>query len=125
MGTQKPVVVRRVLVIDDARDVADITVEMLRTMGHQAEAAYDGRSGIDQALMFRPDVILVDIVMPEMDGFRLVRELRDMFPSNTPKLIAFTAHKQPSLLQAADTAGFDTHITKPVSMEEMARVLAD
>src|ERR1043165_1939337 len=115
MAPQKPTVVRRVLVIDDARDVADITVEMLKSMGHEAEAAYDGRSGIATALLLRPDAILVDIVMPEMDGFKLVRELRDMFPTNTPKLVAFTAHKQPSLLAAADAGGFDTHITKPVS----------
>ncbi len=124
MASQKPKVVRRVLVIDDAKDVADITVEMLKSMGHEAEAAYDGRSGIDTALMFRPDVILVDIVMPEMDGFKLVRELRDMFPTNTPKLVAFTAHKQPSLLAAADAGGFDTHITKPVSMQVLEKVLA-
>ena len=124
MAPQKPTVVRRVLVIDDAKDVADITVEMLKSMGHEAEAAYDGRSGIDTALVFRPDVILVDIVMPEMDGFKLVRELRDMFPTNTPKLVAFTAHKQPSLLAAADAGGFDTHITKPVSTEVLAKVLA-
>jgi CheY-like chemotaxis protein len=125
MGNQKPIVVRRVLVIDDAQDVADITVEMLRSLGHIAEAVYDSKSGVSRALRFQPDVVLVDLVMPDVDGFRLVRELRAMFPGKTPKLIAYTAHKQPSFLEAADSAGFDGHLTKPVSEEELAAAVGD
>lgn len=121
---KKPIVVRRVLVIDDAHDVADITVEMLRSMGHVAEAVYDGKDGVSSALRFQPDVVLVDLVMPEVDGFRLVRELRAMFPAKTPKLVAYTAHKQKSFLDAADSAGFDAHITKPISEDSLAAVLA-
>jgi CheY-like chemotaxis protein len=124
MSNKKPIVVRRVLVIDDAQDVADITVELLRSMGHVAEAVYNSKDGVSSALRFQPDVVLVDLVMPEVDGFRLVRELRAMFPAKTPKLVAFTAHKQKSFLDAADSAGFDAHITKPVSEDSLAAVLA-
>jgi CheY-like chemotaxis protein len=124
MPNQTPSGIRRVLVIDDAKDVADITVELLRSMGHVAEVAYDGKTGINVALMFRPDVVLIDLVMPEMDGFRLCRELRDMFPKDTPKLVAYTAHKQDWFLRAADGAGFDGHITKPISEDAINKVLA-
>jgi two-component system CheB/CheR fusion protein len=119
----EPAKVRRVLVIDDARDVADVTVEMVKSLGHAAEAAYDGTAAMGAAVRFQPDIILVDLVMPEMDGFELVRELLSMFPSNRPRMVAYSGFKQAAFQDAAKAVGFDAYLPKPATMNELERLL--
>ncbi len=123
MGNDTPVATRRVLIIDDARDVAQVTVEMIRALGHIAECAYDGTSAMGMAVRFHPDIIMVDLVMPEMDGFELVRELRGMFPVKPPKLVAYSGFKQAAFQDAAKAVGFDGYLTKPASMEDLEKLL--
>jgi CheY-like chemotaxis protein len=114
----------RVLVIDDARDVADVTCEMVRALGHQAEAAYDGTAAMGRAVQFQPDIVMVDLVMPDMDGFELVRELKSMFPTRTPKLVAYSGYKQAAFQDAASAAGFDVYLPKPVTLDELEKLLS-
>jgi CheY-like chemotaxis protein len=121
MGT--PGSTRRVLVIDDARDVADVTVEMVRSLGHIAEVAYDGTAAMTKAVNFQPDIVMIDLVMPEMDGFELARELRAMFPDKPPKFVAFSGYKQAAFQDAAKAVGFDEYLTKPATMDDLLRLL--
>jgi CheY-like chemotaxis protein len=114
---------RRVLIIDDAKDVADVTVEMIRSLGHIAEAAYDGTAAMGKAVQFQPDTVLIDLVMPEMDGFELARELRAMFPGNPPKFIAYSGYKQAAFQDAARAVGFDEYLTKPASLADLEKLL--
>jgi CheY-like chemotaxis protein len=123
MSNATPASTRRVLIIDDAKDVAEITMEMIRSMGHIAECAYDGTSAMGLAVRFQPDIVMVDLVMPEMDGFELVRELRAMFPRNPPRLVAYSAYKQAAFKDAASAAGFDEYLAKPATIDDLERIL--
>jgi len=116
--------VRRVLIIDDARDVADVTVEMVKALGHSAEAAYDGTAAMGAAVRFQPDIILVDLVMPEMDGFELVRELLNMFPGQRPRMVAYSGFKQAAFQDAAKAVGFDAYLPKPATMADLEKLLS-
>jgi CheY-like chemotaxis protein len=120
---QKTATPRRVLVVDDSREVADATVKMLTAMGHTAAAVYDGTSAMGMAVSFRPDFVLIDLVMPVMDGLELVRELRAMFPDAAPKMVALTAFAQPAFRDAAQWAGFDAYLNKPASLAELTNLL--
>src|SRR3954469_18355924 len=114
--------VRRVLVIDDAKDVADVTVEMVKVLGHSAEAAYDGTAAMGAAVRFQPDFILVDLVMPDMDGFELVRELLDMFPAKRPRLVDYSGFKQAAFQDAAKSVGFDDYLPKPATLDDLEKL---
>ncbi len=115
---------RRVLVVDDSRQVADLTALLLRSMGHEVHVCLDGTTAMSEAVRFQPEFILVDLVMPGMDGLELARELRAMFPERTPKIVALTAYKQPAFRDAASWAGFDAYLNKPASPEELRALLA-
>ena len=78
----------KVLVVDDERDNANTIVSLLQLWGHEAEAAYSGEDAISKALTLDPDVVLIDIVMPEMNGFDLAKELRQVCPG--AKFLALT-----------------------------------
>ncbi len=120
---QKTATPRRILVVDDSREVADATVKMLTAMGHQVTAVYDGTTAMGVAVSFQPDFVLVDLVMPGMDGLELVRELRAMFPAGAPKMVALTAFAQPAFRDAAKWAGFDAYLNKPASLAELKNLL--
>jgi CheY-like chemotaxis protein len=124
MNAQKAAVPRRVLVVDDSREVADATVRILKSMGHEALPVYDGTAAMSQAVSFQPDFVLIDLVMPGMDGLELVRELRNMFPDRAPKMVALTAFAQPAFRDAAQWAGFDAYLNKPATLAELQRLLS-
>ena len=121
--SEQPARVRRVLIIDDAKDVADVTVEMVKALGHSAEAAYDGTAAMGAAVRYQPDIILVDLVMPDMDGFELVRELQGMFPDRRPRLVAYSGFKQAAFQDAARAVGFDDYLPKPATLDDLERLL--
>jgi len=106
----------RVLVIDDERDVADSFANVLRRSGHQVSTAYSGMEGIETATQAHPTVALIDISMPDMDGFQVARRLRDSMPDIF--LIAVSGLIQESD-QRVRAAGFDRHLAKPVSGKQI------
>lgn len=113
---------RRVLVVDDNRDAADMVASLLSLLGHEVLTAYDGRSALAQARDFQPDVVLVDLVMSGMDGFEFARQLRELGDRDELKplkIVALTGFGQPPVLAATDAAGFDAHITKPATVETL------
>jgi len=114
----------RVLVVDDNIDSAQTTRWMLELNGHIPTVAHDGASALAAARRTHPDVILLDIGMPGMDGYEVCRALRTMPETRDKTIIAQTGWGQESDRKKAFDAGFDHHITKPISLDALNAVLA-
>jgi signal transduction histidine kinase len=105
---------RRVLVVDDNADACDMLRAVLERAGHYVSIALDARSALRAASTFEPQVGILDIGLPGIDGYELARRLRQSHP--LIRLIALTGYGQPSDAHAAERAGFDRHCTKPVDI---------
>jgi CheY-like chemotaxis protein len=115
---------RRILVVDDNRDAADSLVMMLRMMGHETATAYDGIEAVQAAAAFRPDVVLLDIGLPKMNGYEAARHIRKQPWGSGMALIALTGWGQEGDKRRALEAGFDHHLTKPVEVVALERLIA-
>jgi CheY-like chemotaxis protein/anti-sigma regulatory factor (Ser/Thr protein kinase) len=115
--------VRRVLVVDDNEDAAFLLSEAIRGLGHEVITSHDGPSALVAAVGFRPDVALLDLGLPVMDGFDLARKLHATAGLESMKLIAVTGYGQPADRQRSREAGFAEHLVKPVDFEEIAELL--
>jgi CheY-like chemotaxis protein/anti-sigma regulatory factor (Ser/Thr protein kinase) len=113
----------RVLVADDNRDAADSLALALQASGHEVWAAHSGGQALDMARRERPDVLILDIGMPDIDGYQLARLIRAEPWGRHAALVAMTGWGQPQDKQRARAAGFDVHLTKPVQPDEVDRVL--
>ena len=115
---------KRVLVVDDNRDSADSLSLLLRNEGYVVDTAYDGAEAIRLADTNRPQVVLLDIQMPRLSGYDIVRELRRYERAPRPYLVAVSAWGQESDRLAAKQAGFDLHLTKPVDPAQLIEMLS-
>ncbi|WP_332813941.1 hybrid sensor histidine kinase/response regulator [Ramlibacter sp.] len=115
----------RVLIVDDNRDAADILAEVLRLMGDEVGTAYDGVEGLAQAEAFRPEVVILDLGMPRLDGYGTCRALRATEWGRKMIVVALTGWGQPADLQRAAEAGFDGHLVKPVAPEVLVRTIEE
>ncbi len=113
---------RRILVIDDNIDGATTLRVLLSRHGHTVECAHDGRSGLAAAEKFTPDVVLLDIGLPDMDGHQVARELRKKF--STTLLIAVSGWGQEEDRHLSREAGFNHHLVKPIEVRGILRLLA-
>ena len=109
----------RVLVVDDNRDAADSLKVLLETANQDVRTAYDGAAALDVAPAFLPELVLLDIGMPRMDGYEVAQRLRALALTPRPTLVALTGWGQASDKKRASAAGFDQHFTKPVNPEEL------
>lgn len=114
----------RVLVVDDNTDAAELLAEMLRAVGHDARAVFDGPSALREASALRPHVGILDIGLPGMDGYELARRMRAMSELPGLSLIALTGYGQDSDRRRALASGFDEHVVKPVDCQRICAVLA-
>jgi PAS domain S-box-containing protein len=114
----------RVLVIDDDHDVADSFGMLLETMGATVRTAYDGPAGVAAIDAFEPDLIFVDIGMPEVDGYETARRMRSSHHKRRFLLVALTGWGQKEDRSRAQDAGFDLHLTKPAPIEAVKELLA-
>jgi len=114
----------RVLVVDDNRDGADALGLLVEDLGNQVHVTYGGTQALDVAKTFRPDLMLVDLVMPEMDGSGLVSRVRQIPGFAQTRIVAVTGQKAPEHKASAMEAGFDTVLFKPVARREIEAVLA-
>jgi len=114
---------RRVLVVDDNVDAAVSLAQLLRLEGHVVETVYGARAALDKFDGFNPDVVLLDIGLPEMDGYEVAHRLRQRTELHPVILVALTGYGQREDRERALVAGFDDHLVKPVSFEELQRVL--
>ncbi len=115
---------KRILVVDDNRDGANSLSALLRLMGHDVRAAHDGLEAIQSAERFRPDVALIDVEMPKMNGYEAVRHLRTQSWGRDMVLIALTGWGQEEDKQRSIEAGFDQHLTKPLDPSHLEELLA-
>ncbi|HET8542407.1 MAG TPA: PAS domain S-box protein [Anaeromyxobacter sp.] len=114
----------RVLVIEDNPDAAETLRQMLELWGHEVSVAHDGRQGVEQARAFRPDAILCDIGLPEMDGYEVARAIRADPDLASTVLVALTGYALPDDQRRALAAGFELHLAKPLSGPKIEEMLA-
>ena len=115
---------RRVLVIEDNDDVADSLRNLLELDGHAVQVASDGRTGLERAFAFRPDLVLCDIGLPGMDGYEVARSIRRDPALDHTLLVALSGYGLSEDVRRAREAGFDRHVTKPPTLAALEGVLA-
>ena len=114
----------RILVVDDNRDSADSLSVVLRLTGHTVEVAYDGRTGLVAAEAFRPDVLLLDIGMPELNGYEVAERIRAAPWGSRIMLVALTGWGQATDRERSAKAGFHVHLVKPVDFAMLTKLLS-
>ena len=114
---------RRILVVDDNVDAADALAMLLRLSGHDAVTAFDGVEALGLAANFRPDIVLLDIGMPRLDGYGTARAMRAEPWGRDLKLIALTGWGQQKDRDRTVAAGFDAHLVKPVATEALMEII--
>jgi len=116
-------VARRILVVDDNRDAADTLSTMLRVLGHEVETQYSGAAAIAATTDRRPEIVVMDIGMPDIDGYAAARAIRGDGRCGETLLIAVTGWSGEVERQRSEEAGFDRHLVKPVAMTDLVAVL--
>ena len=109
----------RVLVVDDNEDAAMLLSDILGMKGHEVVVAHDGAAALAACASFRPDVALLDIGLPGMDGYELARRLRARYGRSSVRLIAVTGYAEPTDRLRSEAAGFDEHFAKPVDIDRL------
>jgi PAS domain S-box-containing protein len=115
---------RRVLVVDDNADAANTLAMLLGLDGHEVRAVYSANAALDAAQAFEPDVVLLDIGLPEMDGYEVARRIREQPALAGLRLVALTGYGQTEDKQRTRAAGFDDHLVKPVEMRALQEAMA-
>ncbi len=112
-----------VLIVEDLADSRKMLAMLLTMEGHRVQTAADGTSGLAMLIAEPPDVALIDIGLPGIDGYELARRARKNPQVHSVRLVALTGRDGPEDRAAAKEAGFDNHLVKPVSLTELTRVL--
>ncbi len=114
---------KRVLVVDDNEDAAELLAEALCALGYATRTAFDGPTALGLLETFEPDIALLDIGLPVMDGYELARRLREREGLDGLRIVAVTGYGQESDRQRALAAGFDALLVKPVDLSRLATLL--
>jgi two-component system CheB/CheR fusion protein len=114
---------RRVMVVDDYLDALMGAAQLLRALGYEVRGALDGLKALSCAAEFRPDVALIDLSLPGLDGFAVARRLRALPATRDTLLIAMTGWATKEHERRAHDAGFDLHLVKPVSVDVLTSAL--
>lgn len=114
----------RVMVVDDNRDAADLIAEFLEMCGHQALSVYGGADAIRAAGDFDPDVLLLDLGMPDVDGFDVIATLRQTPRFSHTRMIALTAWGDAQMRARTRGIGFDQHLVKPASLDDILQAIS-
>ena len=121
---QRPAARRSILVVDDNRDSAESLARLLKVMGHRVGTAHDGEQAVELAEAMRPDVVLLDIGMPKLNGYDACRRIRQQPWGQGMFLIALTGWGQQEDRRRTEAAGFNHHLVKPVDTAMLMKVLA-
>ena len=115
---------RRVLIVDDNEDAANSLALILELGGHETASVYTAVDALQRAAAFRPDVVLLDIGLPGMDGYEVAQKMRELPGLRDIRLVAVTGYGRSDDRLRARDAGFDDHLTKPVEYAVLERTLA-
>jgi CheY-like chemotaxis protein len=121
--TSEPAAVRRILVVDDSVDSAEALAKLLRILGHDVQTSYEGLTALEAAQLKVPDVMMLDIGMPRMDGFEVARRIRTDSALKDVFLVAMTGYGQEEDRRRSQESGFDAHLVKPVLVDDLKAVL--
>jgi signal transduction histidine kinase/CheY-like chemotaxis protein len=123
-ASAEPTVSHRILIADDNADSAESMGMLLRLMGNDVRIASDGLEAVEQAANFQPDIVLMDIGMPRLDGYEAARRIRNQDWSRDTLLVAVTGWGPSDDSEEATAAGFDHHFTKPLDPAELRRLVS-
>jgi CheY-like chemotaxis protein len=115
----------RVLIVEDHRDGAESLATLLRLWGHEARVVRDGAAALEAAASERPDVVLLDIGLPGMDGYEVAERLREGRPRAMPLVIAVTGYGDEEARLRAAEAGIDLYLLKPADPQQLQALLAN
>jgi CheY-like chemotaxis protein len=115
---------RRILVVEDSADSAEAMMLLLRELGHVVAVVRDGAAAMSAAQSFHPEVILLDIGLPGVDGYELARRFRQMPETSRARVIAVTGYGQPDDRARTAAAGFHMHLVKPVDPAKLSEAIA-
>jgi PAS domain S-box-containing protein len=121
----EPSISRRILVVDDNVDAAEMLGQLLKSLGHETCVVHDGAAALKMAAEFRPDVVLLDVGMPGVDGYEVARRLNALKQERSFRIIAVTGWGQEADRAKSREAGFDLHLVKPVDVDDLARALSE
>ena len=113
----------RVLLVDDNRDAAESLAEALDELGYLTQVVHDGAGALGLANVFRPDIVLLDIGLPVMDGYELATLLRAQLGPAVPSIVAITGYGCEADRVRSEAAGFAAHLVKPVDLDRLESVL--
>ena len=116
---------RRILLVDDNEDARMLLADILGAVGHQVRAVGDGPTALAQVVELAPEVAILDIGLPVMDGYELAQKIRAALGDAAPRLIALTGYGQQSDRTRSADAGFDLHLVKPVDVQSLLKTLRD
>lgn len=116
---------KKILVVDDNEDARTLLCEVLQAAGHEVRSAGDAFVALDHLRSFRPDVAILDLGLPVVDGYELAAKLRERLGAAMPRLIALSGYAQPNDRTKSAAAGFDVHLVKPVDGAKLLGELGD
>ena len=120
----QPLPSRRILIVDDSRDGGESLAMLLRVLGAEVALAHSGRQALESVVSFQPDVVLLDIGMPGMDGYEVARRIRANPANRNIQLIALTGWGQDEDRQRSAAAGFNHHLVKPADVDKLRQLLS-
>jgi CheY-like chemotaxis protein len=113
----------RILVVDDNVDAADMLAMLLESMGHHVERAHDGLQALACFETMVPDLAILDLGLPEIDGFTLAKKVREQPRFSSIPLVALSGYAQPEDIQKSFAAGFTYHLAKPAELERITEII--
>ncbi|MEX1232302.1 MAG: response regulator, partial [Planctomycetaceae bacterium] len=120
-----PTTGRRILIVDDNQDSAKSMAMLLKLTGNKTHTAYDGVEAVEAAAKFQPEVVLLDIGLPKLNGYEVARKIREQPWGQDMVLVALTGWGQEEDRQKSKEAGFNAHLVKPVEHSVLMRLLAE
>jgi CheY-like chemotaxis protein len=121
----EPMLVRRILIVDDNRDAAQTLSELVEVWGYAVAVAFDPEEALQRAREFRPELVILDIGLPVMDGYELAERLRRIPGLEKVPIAAVTGYGQDADRTRAERAGIDAHLVKPVDGRRLRQVLGE
>lgn len=115
----------RILIVDDNIDISESSEIILSFAGHSVRTASNGRQALAVTLEFEPDIVLLDIGLPDMSGYEVAREIRLLPQFKSTRLIAISGHDTPEARAKSQQAGFNYHVGKPVNLATLDALFAE